>query len=220
MATIGGSNAIKSGLVLSLDAANARSYPGSGTVWNDLSGNNNSGSLVNGPTFNSINGGNIISDGVDDYVLHSSPTLTTFTVDITYSPLAFDTNPGTNRYNYILGSFGTNMFCRYNTANSGNNILIANHGGTDISLSNLGHVINGTYNMVITFDDSTKNTRVYINSSLISNTTYSATLRYQGNRQLVATFNSRIYSYKAYNRALSADEIAQNYNTQKSRFNL
>jgi len=203
-----------------LDAANARSYPGSGTVWNDLSGNNNSGSLVNGPTFNSINGGNIISDGVDDYVLHSSPTLTTFTVDITYSPLAFDTNPGTNRYNYILGSFGTNMFCRYNTANSGNNILIANHGGTDISLSNLGHVINGTYNMVITFDDSTKNTRVYINSSLISNTTYSATLRYQGNRQLVATFNSRIYSYKAYNRALSADEIAQNYNTQKSRFNL
>ena len=215
-----GPNISTNGLVLALDAANTKSYPGSGTTWTDVSGNNNNGTLTNGPTFNSANGGNIVCDGVDDYILHSSPTLTTFTIDITYSPLTFDTNTATGRYNYILASFDANMFCRYNNTNSGNNILLANHGGTDIVLSSLGHVINSTYNIVITFDDSTKNTRIYINSSLLSNTTYSATLRYQGNRQLGVTFNSRIYSYKVYNRILTATEVLQNYNGTKSRFNL
>ena len=211
---------IQDGLVLALDAADRNSYSGSGTTWFDVSLNNNSGSLTNGPTFSSINGGNIVLDGIDDYILHSTPTLTTFTIDITYSPLTFDTNPVAVRYNYILGSFDQNMFCRYNNTNSGNNILLGNHNGTDIVLSNLGHTINNTYNIVITFDNSTKNTIVYINSSLISNTTYGATLKYQGNRQLGATFNCRIYSYKVYNRVLSSSEILQNYNSQKSRFNL
>jgi hypothetical protein len=215
-----GANIVTDGLVLALDAANTKSYPGSGTTWSDLSGNNNSGSLTNGPAFNSINGGNFVLDGIDDYILHSTPTLTTFTIDITYSPLTFDTNTATERYNYILASFNQNMLCRYNNTNSGNNILIANHRGTDIVLSNLGHTVNSTYNIVITFDDSTKNTIVYINSSLISNTTYSATLRYQNNRQLGATFNCRIYSYKVYNRVLNFSEVAQNYNGTKSRFNL
>jgi len=57
MASIGGSNVVKSGLVLSLDAANARSYPGSGTAWTDLSGNSNNGTLTSGPTFSSSNVG-------------------------------------------------------------------------------------------------------------------------------------------------------------------
>ena len=55
MATIGGSNIVTDGLVLSLDAANRRSYPGSGTAWSDMAGNNNIGTLTNGPTFNSAN---------------------------------------------------------------------------------------------------------------------------------------------------------------------
>ena len=57
------------GLVLALDTANRKSYPGSGTVWNDLSGNGNNGSLINGPTFNGANGGSIVFDGVDDLSL-------------------------------------------------------------------------------------------------------------------------------------------------------
>jgi hypothetical protein len=39
MASLGGPNIVTSGLVLSLDAANVKSYPGSGTTWRDLSGN-------------------------------------------------------------------------------------------------------------------------------------------------------------------------------------
>ena len=53
--------------VLYLDAGNTKSYPGSGTTWTDLSGNGNHGTLVNGPTYNSANGGSIVFDGVNDY---------------------------------------------------------------------------------------------------------------------------------------------------------
>ena len=58
---------IDDGLVLYLDAANTKSYPGSGTTWTDLSGNGNNGTLENGVGYNSGNGGSLVFDGVDDY---------------------------------------------------------------------------------------------------------------------------------------------------------
>jgi len=63
-----GPKIISNGLVLYLDAANNKSYPRTGTTWYDLSGNNNNGTLTNGPTFNSANGGSIVYDGADDSV--------------------------------------------------------------------------------------------------------------------------------------------------------
>ena len=59
---------ITSGLVLFLDAGNTSSYPGSGTTWTDLSGNGNNGTLTNGPTYTSSNGGAIVFDGINDFV--------------------------------------------------------------------------------------------------------------------------------------------------------
>lgn len=61
-------NSIANGLVLNLDAANLKSYPGSGTTWTDLSGSGNHGTLINGPTFNAGAGGQIVLDGVNDAV--------------------------------------------------------------------------------------------------------------------------------------------------------
>ena len=58
-----GPNIITNGLVLSLDAANTKSYPGSGTTWRDLSGNVNTGTLTNSPTFSTANGGAIVFNG-------------------------------------------------------------------------------------------------------------------------------------------------------------
>ena len=58
---------VTDGLVLCLDAANSRSYPKSGTAWSDLAGSNN-GTLTNGPTFSSANGGSIVFDGSNDRV--------------------------------------------------------------------------------------------------------------------------------------------------------
>jgi hypothetical protein len=67
---------VKNGLVLYLDAANSKSYVSGSGVWRDLSGNNNSGSLTNGPTFSSANGGSILFDGNNDYVFSNTPNLT------------------------------------------------------------------------------------------------------------------------------------------------
>jgi hypothetical protein len=75
---------VTSGLVLCLDAANPRSYPGSGTKWFDVTGNGNTGTLTNGPTYNSSNLGSITFDGIDDFststptptVLQGNPNLT------------------------------------------------------------------------------------------------------------------------------------------------
>lgn len=57
----------RTGLILNLDAGNSLSYPGSGTTWTDLSGNNNNGTL-NGPTYSSDDGGAIVFDGSNDVV--------------------------------------------------------------------------------------------------------------------------------------------------------
>ena len=59
---------VQSGLVLNLDAGVSSSYSGSGTIWTDLSGSGNNGTLVNGVGYNSSNGGSLSFDGVDDYV--------------------------------------------------------------------------------------------------------------------------------------------------------
>ena len=67
MATLYSPRIVTDGLVLCLDAGNRRSYPGSGTSWTDMSGNGNTGTLTNGPTFNGADGGRIIHDGVNDY---------------------------------------------------------------------------------------------------------------------------------------------------------
>ena len=58
---------VTDGLVLCYDAANDRSYPNTGTTWTDLAGSNN-GTLTNGPTFDTTNGGSIVFDGTNDRI--------------------------------------------------------------------------------------------------------------------------------------------------------
>ena len=85
MSVIGGPNIVEDGLVLSLDAANTKSYPGSGTVWSDLSGNSNNGTLTNGPTFDSGNKGSIVFDGIDDSISVGHTALLNPTLNMTIS---------------------------------------------------------------------------------------------------------------------------------------
>ncbi len=67
MSVYGGPDIVTNGLVLHLDAANSKSYLGSGTTWNDLSGNGNNATLTNGPSFSNSNRGSIVFDGTNDY---------------------------------------------------------------------------------------------------------------------------------------------------------
>ena len=74
MATNYNPSIVTEGLVLCLDGANVKSYPGSGTTWTDISGEGHDGTLTNGPTFSSNYGGNIVLDGSNDFVtgVHNS----------------------------------------------------------------------------------------------------------------------------------------------------
>jgi hypothetical protein len=74
MSNYAGPSIPKSGLICLLDAANPKSYPGSGTTWYDISGNGNNGTLINGPTFSQ---NTILLDGVNDYIQLNSPNLRT-----------------------------------------------------------------------------------------------------------------------------------------------
>ena len=104
MAVAGGPNIVEDGLVLALDAANKKSYPGSGTVWSDLSGNSNDGTLTNGPTFSSNNSGIFSFDGANDIVVGpatvNSLSSTTMTISIWTNP-----NSTTQR-NTLLSKWG------------------------------------------------------------------------------------------------------------------
>ena len=66
MGSVYGPNLVTDSLVLTLDAGNVQSYPGSGTAWYDVVGSNDG--LLTGPTFNSGNGGHFVLDGVNDYI--------------------------------------------------------------------------------------------------------------------------------------------------------
>ena len=64
----GASGLVTDGLILNLDSTDTSSYPGTGTVWSDLSGQGNHFHLVNGPTFSTDDGGTIVTDGTNDYI--------------------------------------------------------------------------------------------------------------------------------------------------------
>jgi len=64
----GAAGLVTEGLILNLDSTNTDSYPGTGTVWTDLSGKGHHFDLVNGPTFSTDDGGTIVTDGANDYI--------------------------------------------------------------------------------------------------------------------------------------------------------
>lgn len=226
---------ITNGLVLNLDAANMKSYPKSGTTWRDLSGIGNNGSLTNGPTYNSANGGSFVFDGVNDYVDCGSGNQITGLIDLTISAWVY---PVTSSSTYYVSRYSnttqSNGFILYSYLPSGaTNIKFGLDGreGPGAYLSNsssLEYPINQWYNVVGT--KNANNWRVYINGVLsASNVVGSGITAFQQNNlqvgALVASFGSTytrssVANAQIYNRALSPSEIQQNYNALKSRFNL
>jgi hypothetical protein len=216
---------ITNGLVLHLDAAQKRSYPGTGTVWTDLSGNGNNGTLTNGPTFDSGNGGSIVFDGTNDsvnIVQSNALNVNTFTwsawVNAAYS---------LNRCFFFIGNAVGQSITPYKifigTLGSAPAALRINYNGTAINLGGLTN--NLTYNLTITYNGSV--TSMYVNGSSIGTSTSktgnlnSATYAYVGSTaQSLEFFSGKIFTTLFYNRALSDAEVLQNYNATKSRFGL
>ena len=103
---------VTNGLILNLDASNTSSYPGTGTVWTDLSGQNNNGTLVNGVGYSSVNGGTLTFDGVNDYV-NMGNIFNFGTGDFTYEVVVLYNNLTSNASGATIGKdnySGTNTY--------------------------------------------------------------------------------------------------------------
>lgn len=216
---------VTNGLVLNLDAGFTPSYPRSGTTWYDVSGTNN-GTLTNGPTFNSENGGSIVFDGTNDYVI-SYP----------FNPLNIQ-GPGTISYFGYYTSITSvrNSITIGNGTGAGNTsaIQIGTRDGIGVVWKTGGGALlqyttptlNTIKQWVVTFDGS--NVKMYINGILDASTTSAvpqtgtSSIFYLGTyvNQGLEAFPGVIYNCQVYNRVLSESEVLQNFNAQKSRFGL
>lgn len=227
MALSRGPKTVTNNSTLILDAGDKNSYRGSGTSWTDLSGNNSTFSLTNGPIFNSANVGNIIFDGIDDYMDITIPNLTT-TVSLEFWA-KYNNFTGNMIMGFLLydiyayaGSIG------FNTANSDV------YGLTSTQVTNLGLANNWKhYLFVMRSDVSYTNNKIYVNGVAQSlsqvHSTENAALRNfnSGAARISGWRNDTGYKFpgsisviRAYNVELTNTQVLQNYNATKSRFGI
>ena len=228
-----GPNISDNGLVLCLDAANVKSYVSGSTIWNDLSRNGNTGTLINGPSFSSASLGSINFDGIDDYALIPySPSIPIGSSARSVS-LWFYTNSST-----WIKDVNTLFF--YGSGTNGNAfgidfdaypiMEVFTWGGTgrDLLFSSSFAQI-GWKNIAVTYNGSTT-ILIYENGiftqtlTLSAATTTPASSIYIGaiNPSVLAGsyFTGSISNVQIYNRALSQEEILQNYEGLRSRYGL
>ena len=231
MGTHGGPETVTDGLVLSLDAANKKSYPGSGTAWNDLSGNAINGTLTNGPVFSSDNVGIIDFDGSNDYIQLQSNGTGTFNNQIFSLGMWFKVDSLAS-YNVLFSyDYTAHSAPHYAThlrlETSGAIRFHWNNGSANRSMfTGAGVIVADTwYNIYITFKSGKQ--QLFINGTVIHSTTLPDTITFYNQEVWIGRSNfssgytnGKITLFNYYNRELSAAEVVQNYNATKSRFGL
>lgn len=221
---------VSNGLVLCLDAANPSSYPGTGSVWNDLSGNNNSGTLANEPTFSSENKGSIVFDGANDYInavtatsLGINSVSTGFTISIW-----FKTSGGLEYY--LFDNYnGSNDISLRVDAGVLEVYMVATTGAINAVQFGPGPGYNNNvwHNFTITWNGSNL-LAVYANGINIGNNTTTLSGSFESNAAFrigsrpvsPGFFAGNIAQVSVYNRPLSPSDIRQNYNATKGRYSL
>ncbi|MDB4232120.1 hypothetical protein N9795_00290 [Candidatus Pelagibacter sp.] len=233
---------ITDGLVLSLDAANPKSYISGSTTWTDISGNNTSGSLVN-----------VEFDSTKKCLLFTSSSQSTCTLNnsslLNFNTGSFSIETVVQLTATASGNINTLYIKRSGTAGIGGakgysyrlNNNTTTTAGTIITVDNGTGANNGDYtyltptfpyfniiHSVLIFNVSTLKLTEYRNGKLTStvNTGVLTGSFYNTNSNLVLgkldgnSLDAEYYTFKAYNKVLSEAEIIQNYNATKARFNL
>ena len=225
--------AVTSGLMLQLDAGNVSSYPGSGTTWSDVGGAY-SGVLTNGAAYSSDDGGVIRLDGTNDYVNigdHSSlraPIGSAITIQMWAKISSATANDG-----LFSKQFGSASYDGFSLVTGNNNKLQLNMNGAVVngiyaSGSNNVWTTNTWYlfTAIVHFGG---NSKVYVNTSKVidvnnaesSMPSPDAPLRIgQGLQDSAGHPAMDVGQFYFYNKALTEQEITDNYNATKSRYGL
>ena len=204
---------VMNGLTNYFDAGNTKSYPGSGTTWYNLIPGGVNGTLTNGPTYSSANGGVIALDGVNDYIdVPINLTNTNYTImgAARYVTIGNRTFSAKNN-NWLMGHWNTTTQNYYaegwvrgvGAGPSDTNWRIYAATG-NYSGDSWGMYVNGVLNVGPNNGGSNGPNGFAIGS-------------YAGSSEFS---NSHISNLLVYNRVLTAAEISQNYNALKGRFSI
>ena len=223
MAYFSGPNIVTDGLVLALDAASERSYPGTGSNWYDLSGSGYTHSLIGSPAYTTIDGAVCFNMGVSG--AYAEPTSSTYTLpnNFTYTGWARILSDSqtvlwrtlwrpTPNDHVILVQDATNIIGYYDNDSGGGFVSY----GLNVGTMGIEEVWT-LYTVVASSGTST----LYINDN-----EYSGSVPYTaaGNNHNLISYPNQSFGYVAstmiYSRALTTVEISQNFNAQKSRFGL
>ena len=234
---------VTDGLVFAVDAANKKSYPGSGTTWTDLAGSND-GTLTNGPTFDSGNGGSIEFDDTDDIVvLGSSNNITGDNLQTcTFSAWFKTTSTGVGYVASIkrqstdstlitlhvnVAGAGNNSngmagFMTRNNANTNHSSVTDNNNGNgwnDNRWHHLVGIVNGT-TRILYIDGVQKGTDTEGMQNVTGNTADFTIGGFATSGFTNQFYGGNIANVTFYRRVLTSTEVTQNYNALKSRFGL
>jgi hypothetical protein len=255
---------VTDGLVMCLDAANKKSYSGSGNIWRDISGNEEHFTLYNNPVFNRNSNGSpaIEFSANNDYARRTNSNIikrtnNNGTIDIWFRSINNDLNAPSTSYARIISvadAAGTgsdtsstqgsnrdfsNFYClAVNNTDSVKNFALW-YGNNPTAFSTNPVILFNTtryFNIVITYSSSGGNMTfnyfvqgiIARSPSVITRSGYStdASTITLGMNSAGALTNvgensqTAISQLKLYDRALSANEILQNYKSSKGRFNL
>jgi hypothetical protein len=209
---------VNNGLVLDLDAAKKDSYPTTGTIWSDISGNQNNGSLQNGTLFTTLGGGSFYFDGVSNSA--TAPSSLSLLTIVNSVSICFWVK---------LGSIKNAYAAFFTKSGFANNVGIRGSDGFTIWYSSLGNWVagySGVYNnggwayMCYTYDGASQT--IYRNGSQILTRSITGNFTTSASNLVIAdsTFNGWLGQSTIYNRALSSTEVLQNYNATKGRYGL
>ena len=208
------------------DVGNSSSYAGSGTALYDLSGNNGTGTLVNGVSYTSSNGGALVFDGSDDYVSFSSglPSTDNLTYEAWVNPSSFSGfNVLLNHDNWATGY----VHFQFDQGALHFDLYCCQNGGQNIS-STYTFTTNTWYQVVAVYSKSLGQVSFYVNGSLtntvnltgsiptITNTSFKMG-SWNGNDRF---FNGKIGLIRIYSKTLNSTEVLSNYNESRARFGL
>ena len=223
---------VTNGLLCNLDAGNRLSYPGSGTTWTDLSGNQNSGSLVSSPAFSSLDLGSITTNGSNNYVALPVNAAWNFGTSSFSLEVWFKAITGASFQNLLRYDTGLSagLWWLQVSSTNANFIIYSSNRSTNTVIGVGGAFNDGNWHNVLAVRDSGSLMRMYYNGALGATGAEAAGINIVAGSGAypsigrLGSFNGEyapftVSNLRIYNRALSAQEAIQNYNALKSRFN-
>ncbi len=215
---------VRNGLALYLDAANPRSYSGSGNTWYNIISGAIGGTMV-GVGYSTFNGGYFNFTGSEYMTFASTPPVAQSTLSSTVEIVAYRNNLSVFGVMFGGGAEATNQSFWFGNRNGSSNFMMAYFANDLDATTSTTNVAWNHY--VATYDNATGRRATYYNGALLAQnvsgvTNTSASVFMIGALNVLGTpsyhFNGRIAFVKIYNRALTAAEVLQNYNATKARY--